>query len=187
MSRDLPSDILRLLEEHGDMTAREVAYAVGKRAGDVADLLKTDARFSGPFPRADGRLVYRPAPRLLSAETARGRVPGGRRSHCEKILDLLADGRSHSFRELYGLGVMVHSRVADLRKRGYDIRVETVTDQGRRDYLYTLVGAPLSPAVPDPHALRAQTAGREDAHQCVREGTAGLSGVSGEQLTLGAA
>lgn len=40
---------------------------------------------------------------------------------CERILALLSDGRQHSHHELYALNVIVHSRVAELRKRGHDI------------------------------------------------------------------
>lgn len=43
-------------------------------------------------------------------------------THNERVLALLSDGKPHSHRELYGLYVMAHSRVADLRKQGHDIR-----------------------------------------------------------------
>lgn len=43
------------------------------------------------------------------------------KTHNERVLELLSDGRPHSHHELYGLHVIAHSRVADLRKQGYDI------------------------------------------------------------------
>ena len=55
-------------------------------------------------------------------------------SQCDRILDVLADGREHNHHEFYGWCVL-HSRVAELRKRGYRI-------EQRRDgdlYLYRLI------------------------------------------------
>lgn len=40
-------------------------------------------------------------------------------THCDRLLDVLSDGNEHDHLELYRLGMIVHSRVADLRKRGY--------------------------------------------------------------------
>jgi hypothetical protein len=42
-------------------------------------------------------------------------------THNERVLDLLSDGLPHSHHEGYRLNVMLHSRVADLRKQGHDI------------------------------------------------------------------
>lgn len=63
-------------------------------------------------------------------------------THCDRVLDLLRDGREHSYREGYALGVMLHSRVSDLRKRGH--RIEMRRDGN--DYLYTLRKLPASQA-----------------------------------------
>lgn len=52
----------------------------------------------------------------------------------ERVLALLSDGRSHSHRELYDLRVVAHSRVADLRRRGFDITCVRVDGE----YVYTL-------------------------------------------------
>jgi len=60
-----------------------------------------------------------------------------RRTHKQKVLDLLRDGRWHGHMEGYRLGVMLHSRVADLRKDGYEI----VCKRGAEGYLYRLVGS----------------------------------------------
>lgn len=43
-------------------------------------------------------------------------------THKERVLRLLADNEPHSHLEGYRLGVMLHSRVADLRKDGYTIK-----------------------------------------------------------------
>lgn len=40
-----------------------------------------------------------------------------------RLLELLSDGKPHSHREAYRLGLMAHSRAADLRKDGHNIRV----------------------------------------------------------------
>ena len=55
-------------------------------------------------------------------------------THAEKVLALLRDGKPHSHMEGYRLGVMLHSRVADLRKKGHQIRCWRDGDQ----YLYQL-------------------------------------------------
>jgi hypothetical protein len=58
-------------------------------------------------------------------------------THSDRVLDLLADGEPHSHRELYGLYVIVHSRISDLRKRGHTIECWREGDE----YLYQLVSA----------------------------------------------
>ena len=42
-------------------------------------------------------------------------------THNERVLALLSDGEPHTHHELYGLHVVAHSRVSDLRKRGHQI------------------------------------------------------------------
>jgi hypothetical protein len=53
----------------------------------------------------------------------------------QRILQVLENGRPHSHRELYRLGVMVHSRVADLRKDGHNIECRWEDNQ----YWYRLL------------------------------------------------
>jgi len=55
-------------------------------------------------------------------------------THAEKVLQLLSDGKPHTHMEGYRLGVMLHSRVSDLRDRGY------IIDCWRdgNDYLYQM-------------------------------------------------
>ncbi len=43
-------------------------------------------------------------------------------THKQKVLRLLSDNQPHSHLEGYRLGVMLHSRVADLRKDGYTVK-----------------------------------------------------------------
>lgn len=57
-----------------------------------------------------------------------------RASQCERLLALLSDGKPHSYRELYAIGCVAHSRIAVLRSRGHRIACERVGD----DYVYLL-------------------------------------------------
>ena len=57
------------------------------------------------------------------------------KTHKQRVLELLKDGKPHSYRAGYRLGVMLHSRVADLRRDGHDIRCWRDGD----DYLYQLI------------------------------------------------
>lgn len=51
--------------------------------------------------------------------------------------------RPHSADELYRLHAIVHSRVAELRRRGFVITCERITGaRGASAYLYTLVSEP---------------------------------------------
>lgn len=58
-------------------------------------------------------------------------------THKQRVLELLSDGRPHSYQELYGLHVIAHSRVADLRADGHDIVCWRDGDL----YLYRLLDA----------------------------------------------
>lgn len=64
------------------------------------------------------------------------------------LLAVLADGREHSLSEILavsiaerGFGMTVHSRVSDLRKRGYRVDHRTVGKRGAGS-LYRLVVEP---------------------------------------------
>lgn len=43
-------------------------------------------------------------------------------THKQRVLELLRDGQPHSHKEGYALGAMLHSRVADLRRDGHEIK-----------------------------------------------------------------
>jgi len=55
-------------------------------------------------------------------------------THNERVLALLSDGKPHTHHEIYGLFVIGHSRIADLRKRGHVIAMWRDGD----DYIYQL-------------------------------------------------
>lgn len=66
-----------------------------------------------------------------------------RPTHCEVVLELLQDGEAHSHHELYALNVVAHSRIAELRRRGFVI--ESWREAGRAGepaYMYRLVSSP---------------------------------------------
>jgi hypothetical protein len=70
-------------------------------------------------------------------------------THCERVLELLADGREHNHHELYALNVVAHSRVAELRSRGHVITCETQVDHvtHERVSVYRLVSSPRADVV----------------------------------------
>ena len=43
-------------------------------------------------------------------------------THVERVYELLSDGKPHSHHEGYALGVVFHSRISDLRRRGIEVR-----------------------------------------------------------------
>jgi hypothetical protein len=74
-------------------------------------------------------------------------------THKQRLLNLLDDGKPHSHLECYGLHIIAHSRVADLRADGYDISQWRDGDL----YWYRLNASPIRagevgltlPALPD--------------------------------------
>lgn len=76
----------------------------------------------------------------------------------EFILDVLGDGEEHSLAEILtrsmddrGCGLTVHSRVAELRKKGYAIEHLTVKGAERgHAHTYRLISAPAPAAALDP-------------------------------------
>lgn len=76
-------------------------------------------------------------------------------THNDRVLAALRTGPK-SAQQLYGLGLIAHSRVASLREKGYTILCTRVASEtGARAFRYELVGDPLdsvagrsSPAVP---------------------------------------
>lgn len=65
----------------------------------------------------------------------------GRRTQSALILELLGDGRWHSSAEILGaVPCIVHSRVAELRKKGHRIEHET-RGTGATGSVYRLVGS----------------------------------------------
>jgi len=71
-------------------------------------------------------------------------------THCGRVLAALADGKPHTTRQLYReCGPMIlHSRVADLRRKGYDITCEHIPGKGMGAgaYRYQWLDAPAPEA-----------------------------------------
>ena len=72
-------------------------------------------------------------------------------THKQKVLRLLGDRQPHTHHELYALGCVAHSRIADLRKDGHTIRQWRDGDH----YLYQLVGETLGEAAVSDAGLEA--------------------------------
>lgn len=125
--RDLRAEVVAAVEER-PRTVSELALLLRVRRSSVTDVLA-----AGGFERASApaggsaRAVY-----WSVASSASQGVPSG----CARLLAVLRDGEEHSSRALYRqLGCMVHSRVAELRRRGHRIECRRAGD----DYLYRLV------------------------------------------------
>lgn len=70
-----------------------------------------------------------------------------KQSGCARVLERLRRGPA-THHELYALNVIVHSRIANLRDRGFNIPKPTVTiaSDGSRTYTYTLIEPAISEA-----------------------------------------
>lgn len=64
----------------------------------------------------------------------------------EVLLDALSDHRWHSSLELYGLRMVVHSRIDGLRKAGHTIETRRL-GRGAENFYYRLVPRPAAPAM----------------------------------------
>ena len=128
MTALLEDRVAAFVADHPGYTAREIARELRTREQTVREILH-----SGPFSHNNGpgqSKCWR-----IGVEAV-GAAPTRPQTHKAKVLQLLSDGKAHSYREGYRLGVMLHSRVADLRRDGYDIRC----DKADGNYFYTLVG-----------------------------------------------
>src|SRR5262245_7797572 len=93
-------------------------------------------------------------------------------THCGRVLAALTDGRWHTTRELYRTAgpMILHSRVADLRAKGYDVECEHVPGRGNgaAAYRYRWVDAPGKPyQLPRP-SLKEKRIGEYDPQQRYR-------------------
>jgi len=79
-------------------------------------------------------------------------VVTGRKSQCDRVLEVLADGRPHTITEIHErAGTMrLNSRISQMRSRGHNIVCERVG----QDYRYTLI-----PPLDEPEPLPQQTSG----------------------------
>lgn len=102
-------------------------------------------------------------------------------SQCDRVLEILADGREHSVTEIHArAGTMrLNSRVAELRsKRGLTI----VCHRGGGDYRYQLLVGPL--AEPDPTIPSRPSTGGSGSGSPSGVGTDALPDVAPLQLVL---
>lgn len=65
-----------------------------------------------------------------------------RPSQNQRILEVLSDRRWHTHHELYAIGCVAHSRLAELRSRGHEIEQRRQVVSGAQVWEYRLV-APL--------------------------------------------
>jgi hypothetical protein len=133
MGAHLEDRVALWLSAHPGATVTEIARAVRSADGRVREVLR------GPLfqSTAEGkRVTYSLA--LSGADEVRRVRRNLRRTHKARVLELLSDGLPHSHLEGYQLNVMLHSRVADLRRDGY--RVECWRDGDL--YWYRLLDEP---------------------------------------------
>ena len=120
------------------LSAEEIARALHARTADIRALLRSDPRFTvvASNGRTERRKLYTLAdvhPEPSKPRDGRGRAL----TQNERVLRLLKDGKPHTHTELYRLGCVAHSRIADLRRRGH--RIECWREG--KAYLYRLVAA----------------------------------------------
>lgn len=129
------------------MTMRELARRVRARDADVLAVLHSDPRFAqaSSAPRKTYYLAE-PSESALAAATRPG-TAGTRRlargSQCARILAVLEDGEWHTTAEIHQRvgGCVLHSRIAELRTRGFAIEHET-TGPGAAGSRYRLLDEP---------------------------------------------
>lgn len=140
----LDQQIRVFLEERGPSTVSEIASGIRRRYQDVVEAITWGAFVEAPTPiHGSSRASY-----WVVAPNASHPLPRPKRgTHKARVLQLLSDGRPHSHLELYALGCIAHSRVADLRRDGYDIQASRIKD----GYVYQLVGSLAAPARPVSH------------------------------------
>ena len=146
-SRFLLDEIRSWLAEHGPQTAAEIAAGIRARRDDVDDWLRTSAFLPVPGPVGSN-----PRAQHWEASQAVPQRRAGTPTHKQRVLMLLSDGRPHRSSEGYRLGVMLHSRVADLRRDGHVIECH----RDGPDYVYQLKQESLVPAAADHQATGPQ-------------------------------
>lgn len=111
------------LADHPYSTVSEIARGVGSRDQRVREVLE------GPlftFKIANSKVLYRIR---VKAWDGQGRADSTVETDVEFLQRVLSDGQPHNLNEILrrsfaerGCGLTVHSRAADLRKRGVDVR-----------------------------------------------------------------
>jgi hypothetical protein len=159
----------------------ELVGRPGLRVTEIARRLQIADKKVRDVLASDGRFVSRPrnAGRglgwFVAATLADGRGRA-RRTHDDRVLELLSDGRPHSHLEIYRLGVVGHSRISSLRSKGFLIESWREGDL----YLYQLGHAAPSSA---PHACDTASKG-DGASSCspVEEGSVSPLTLPGRSL-----
>jgi len=119
----------------------EVQVAVRRRRQAVLEVLSTRAFQASLAPNVGSRKrkVYRLAPEAASRQGTLGNGASEQPTHNEIVLARLRRGPA-THHELYGLGVVAHSRISDLRQRGHLIlRKRSTGLNGKAVHTYTLV------------------------------------------------
>ena len=159
-SRFLLDEIRSWLAEHGPQTAAEIAAGIRARRDDVDDWMRTSAFLPVPGPVGSN-----PRAQHWEASQAVPQRRAGTPTHKQRVLMLLSDGRPHRSSEGYRLGVMLHSRVADLRRDGHVIECH----RDGPDYVYQLKqGSLASPAPVPPATDTASSAGAGETNEPVQ-------------------
>ena len=155
----LHDEIRGYLAANGPSTSTEVALGVRRNVQLVTDALRDFPTVSAP-PGRSGRGIFYAAPRIVS--------PGVPWNDTDYLAAVLADGGWHRLEEIVqrsqrerGHGLTVHSRAADLRKRGFTVEQRSERRDGRVASFYRMLGAA---AVSNPVPPSGTDSGTEHAH-----------------------
>lgn len=134
-------DIARLLtgRDHG-LTITEIRLGIGRRASITVDTVHAMAA-NGTLTATRTRRGNRDITLYQLADTGITRLTAGaaRPTHCQMILNRLRKGPATHI-ELYQLGTVAHSRIADLKRQGHKIdRHLHISTDGQRLHIYTLI------------------------------------------------
>lgn len=134
----IADQVVACLVEHGEMSSREIALEIRRRRADVLDALADDRLYTALRPDSRGieRQVWGAR---ASLDTRQGTSRNGKRASANtRLLAILSDGAWHSHRDLYRIGCIVHSRIAELRARGHRIECERRDVDGDPVWFYRL-------------------------------------------------
>lgn len=122
------------------LSITEIRIGIGRRAQLTTDTVHAMCA-NGTLARTTTRRGTRDITLYRLADTGITRLTAGaaRPTHCQMILDRLRKGPATHL-ELYQLGTVAHSRIADLRHQGHKIDQDMhLTPGGQRLYIYTLI------------------------------------------------
>jgi len=133
----LADRVLQYLAAHPGSSCEDVARGVHARTVRVREELRNRARYSETRSYENGRkcVLYSVAPGYGWDGLGRAEKQP---SQCARILALLDDGCWHTHHELYAIGCVAHSRIAELRRRGYEFDKRRITTGGEQIWEYRL-------------------------------------------------